>query len=125
MANQKSKQWNLNQTIGWKSIDPHELSEIYTRLNQLDSSSGKKDDKRKFDEAVLKELKSKRCGDLAEGDSPNESDYHFLVSSDFQNALTIIISVARSLGIDQQITIYKRDYKSYDTWKDHVIYPMK
>jgi len=123
MAKKKTKQWNLNQTVGWKSHNPRDFAVLFIKVNQLATDSSHITEKRKLDEAVLKELKANRIGDQAENDEQSEMDLHFIVSKDYQKAIAAILSVAKSYSIEQQITVYKRAYQSLNKWTDKVIYP--
>ena len=118
-----TKEYNLNQTIGWKSDEPQEYEVLIIKSSQLSGKSDRIVDKKKFDEAVLHELQTNKIGDQAENDEQNETDIHFIVSKDYQKALAAILSVAKTYKIEQQITVYKRDYQSFDKWTDKVIYP--
>lgn len=120
---QKTKQWNLNQTIGWKSENPNDFTVLYVKWNRMASDSSHLINKKKFDEAILKELKAKRLGNQAENDEKTETDIHFVVPNEYQNVIAIIRSVAKTNDIEQNITVYLRDYKSYDKWTDVVVYP--
>ena len=96
---------------------------LFIKVNQLATDSSHITEKRKLDEAVLKELKANRIGDQAENDEQSEMDLHFIVSKDYQKAIAAILSVAKSYRIEQQITVYKRAYQSLNKWTDKVIYP--
>ena len=119
----ETKQWNLNQTIGWKSENPNDFSVLYVKWNRTTSDSSHLINKKKFDEAILKELKAKRLGNQAENDEKTETDIHFVVPKEYQNVIAIILSVAKTNDIEQNITVYRRDYKSYDKWTDVVVFP--
>lgn len=118
-----TKQLNLNQTIGWKSDNPNDYTVLFIKTNQLAANADHIPDKRKFDEAVLKELKANRIGDQAENDEQSEKDFHFIVSKDYQKAVATILSVAETYNMKQQITVYQRVYQSFDKWTDKVVYP--
>jgi hypothetical protein len=119
----ETKEWNLNQTIGWKSDNPDDFAVLFLRLKRLSANSRQIADKRKFDEAVLQELRMRSIGVRAENDEPSEIDFHFVVSKDYQKAIAAILSVAKTYNMEQQITVYKRDYQAYDKWTDKVVYP--
>ena len=121
-TNQKTRQWNLNQTVGWKSLNPNDYTVLFIRWNQTTADSTQKSQKKELDTAVLKELKSKHLGDEVENDEPTETDLHFLVSKDYKNAMAIILSVLKSLNIEEKVTVYKRDYVSFDKWEDKIVY---
>ena len=118
----KTKQWSLNQMVGWKSANPNDLTVLFIKSNRKPVNSDEIRDKRKLDEAVLKELKANRIGDQAENDEPSETDFHYVVSKNYQKAIAAILSVAKAYKMGQQITIYKRDYQSFDKWTDKVVY---
>ena len=123
MSKQETKQWNLNQTVGWNGANPDDFTVLFIKSNQMSATSNHIAGKRKFDEAVLQELKTNRIGDQAEKDEQGETDFHFIVSKDYQKAIAVILSVAKNYNIEQHITVYKRDYQSYDKWADKVVYP--
>ena len=123
MTKQETKQWNLNQTVGWNSPNPDDFAVLFIKTDQLAATSDGIIVKRKLDEAVLQELKINRLGDQAENDEQSETDFHFIVSKDYQKAIATILAVAKTYKIEQQITVYKRDYQSYDKWIDKVVYP--
>ena len=120
---QRSGEWNLNQTVGWKSINPNDYTVLLIRWSQTIADSTQISNKKKWDEAVLKELKSNHLGDEVENDQPTETDLHFMVSKDYKNALEIILSVAKDFGVEQKVTVYKRDYDSFSNWADTIVYP--
>lgn len=123
MSTQETTQWNLNQTVRWKSANPDDFTVLFIKSNKLAATSTDIAAKRKFDEAVLQELKTKRIGNQAENDEQSETDFHFIVSKDYQKAIAAILSVSKTYNMEQQITVYKRDYQSYDKWTDEVVYP--
>ena len=123
MTKKERKQWNLNQTVDWKSANPDDFTVLFIKSNKLATTSNHIADKRKFDEAVLQELKTNRIGDQAENDEQSETDFHFIVSQDYQKAIAAILSVSKTYNMEQQITVYKREYQSYDKWTDKVVYP--
>ena len=119
---QKTRQWNLNQTVGWKSLNPNDYTVLFIRWNQTAADSTQKSQKKELDTAVLKELKSKRLGVEAENDEQTETDLHFLVSKDYKKAMTVILSVLKNLNIEEKVAVYKRDYVSFDKWEDKIVY---
>jgi uncharacterized protein YpbB len=123
MTKQETKQWNLNQTVGWKSANPDDFAVLFIKTNEFPATSNQIADKRKFDEAVLQELKTNRIGDQAENDEQSETNFLFIVSKDYQKAIAAILSVAKTYNMEQEITVYKRDYQSYDKWTDKIVYP--
>jgi|GEM_PF-5871781 len=123
MTKKESKQWKLNQTIGWKSPNPDDFAVLFIKTDQWHATSDGIIEKRKFDEAVLQELKTNRLGDQAENDEQSKTDFCFIVSKDYHKVIDAIHSVAKTYKIEQQITVYKRDYQSYDKWIDKVVYP--
>lgn len=120
---QKTGQWNLNQTVGWKSVNPNDYTVLFIRWSQRTADSTQISQKKKLDEAVLTELKSNRLGDQAENDEPTETDLHFVVSKDYKKAVAVILSVAKSFNVEQKVAVYKRDYDSFDKWADKIVYP--
>ena len=122
-AKDNSGQWNLNQTVGWQNVNPNDYTVLFIRWNQTTDDSTQISQKKKFDEAVLKELITNRLGDRAENDEPTETDSHFVVSKDYKKAIAVILSVAKSFDVEQKVTLYKRDYDSYDKWADKIVYP--
>jgi hypothetical protein len=119
----ETKQWNLNQTIGWKRDNPNEFAILFTKADRLPTSIDQKADKRRFDEAVLQELKTNRIGDQTDNDEPSAADFHFVVDKDYRKAITAILLLAKTYKLQQHITVYKRDYHSEDKWTDKVVYP--
>lgn len=79
--------------------------------------------KRRFDAAVLKALRANRIGEQAENDEERETDLHFVVSKDYRKAMATILNVAKTYKREHQITVYQRDYQSFDKWTDKVVYP--
>ena len=122
MTKQGTKQWNLNQTVNWKSVNPDDFTILFIKTNLFPATPIQIADKRKFDEAVLQELKTNRIGDQAENDEQSETDLHFIVSKDYKKAIAAILSVAKIYNMEQEITVYKRDYLPYDKWTDKVVY---
>jgi hypothetical protein len=80
-------------------------------------------EKRKFDEEVIRELKTNKLGDQVENDEDRETDVHFIVVKEYQEAISAILSAAKAFHIEQQITVYKRKYQSFDKWTDKIVYP--
>lgn len=119
----KIKQWNLNQSVGWKSETPNDYTVLFIKWNQTVFDSTQISLKKKLDEAVLKELKSKLLGEQAENDDPAERDLLFVVSRDYKKALAVILSVTETFDLKQKVTAYQRDYKSFDKWVDRILYP--
>jgi hypothetical protein len=119
----ETKHWNLNQTVGWKSVNPKDVIVLFIKWNDIATNANGINDKRKFDEAVIKELKIKKLGDRAENDEETETDLHFIVRKNYQKALTAILSVAKNYQIEQQIKVYQREYRSFDKWTDKIVYP--
>jgi len=120
---QQTGQWNLNQTVGWKSVNPDDYAVIFIIWKQTTDDTSQISQKKRLDEVVLKELKTNRLGDQAENDEPRETDLHFVVSKDYKKAIAIIISVAKDFDVEQKVVVYKRDYASFDKWTDKIIYP--
>jgi hypothetical protein len=60
----------------------------------------------------LQELRSNRIGDQADKDEQGEADFHFIVSKDYQKAVAAILLVAKRYKMEQQVTVYKREYRS-------------
>jgi hypothetical protein len=120
---QKRGQWNLNETLGWEPGNPDDFTVLFVKWNRIDGSSDHISDKKKFDEAVLKELQAKGIGNRAENDEKTETDLHFVVSKDYQKAIVIILSLAKTYSVEQQITVYQRDYQDLDKWTDKKVYP--
>jgi hypothetical protein len=76
---QKNNYQNLNQAIGWDEPNPY-TTVLFCKLNGLNSDLSKSTNKRKFDEAVLQELRINKLGDQAENDGQTETDFHFIVA---------------------------------------------
>ena len=62
--------------------------------------------KRKLDEAVLKELKTNRIGDQAENGDQSQTDFHFIVSKDYDEGIHVILSVVKTYNMEQQVLSY-------------------
>ena len=116
-------QWNLNKSIGWESPNPDNDAVLYVKnkIGVLDSNDINK--KAEFDSAALSELTSLGLGIQAEKDTPEESDYHLVVSKKYQRALDMLVSLGRFHKMQQQIIVYERRYLDWDRWEDHIIYP--
>lgn len=119
---QETKQWNLNQSIGWEGENPDDYTVLLIKWTQAVDSSGQISEKKAFDEAVLKELRSSQLGDQAENDDQSETDLYFVVPKDYKKALTAILSVAKSCNVEKNVTIYRREYESFDQWTDKVVH---
>jgi hypothetical protein len=119
----KNKQWNLNQTIDWKSVNPKNFTVLFVKWNEIATNAKGIKDKKNFDEAAIKELKIKKLDDQAENDDESETDLHFIVKKDYQKALAVILSVAKKYQIEQPIKVYQREYRSFDKWTDKIVYP--
>lgn len=121
-----SKQGNLNNTIGWKSIDTDDYTILFLKRNGLSSTdSSLLNAKRKLDNLILEKLRTNKLGDQAENDDQTETDLHFLVGKNYEKALTAIIFITRHYKIEQDLIIYQREYTSFDKWSDKVIYSLK
>lgn len=120
-SNQSNNYQNLNQAIGWDETNPY-TTVLFIKLNELNSDYSNSPDKRKFDEAVLQELKINKLGDQAENDAQTETDFHFIVQKDYQQAINTIISVAKIHKLEDRISIFIREYESPDNWTDKVVY---
>ena len=123
LIKQRTKQWNLNDTLGWESLNPEDITILFIKLSQSPANSDHIANKRKLDEAILRELKTNRIGDQAENDEQSETDLHFIILKDYQKAVSIILSVAMTYNMDGQIKVYKREYQPNDKWADKVVYP--
>ena len=119
----KTKKRNLNHSIGWESANPDDYTILIVKWNQISSDSSLLAYKSKFEEAVLKELKSNQLGEQAENDDQKTSDLILVVQKNYKKALETIITVSKSYNVEQKITVYQRDYNSYDKWEDRVVYP--
>jgi hypothetical protein len=64
----ETNQWNLNEGVGWKSENPNDYTVLWIKWNQPTTNSVQIRFKKKFDETVLKELKSNALGDQAAND---------------------------------------------------------
>jgi hypothetical protein len=62
-------------------------------------------------------------GTKAENDLPSENEYHFVVGKNYQKAILKILEVAKYQGLQDQITVYKRNYQSEINWTNIVVYP--
>lgn len=113
---------NLNQAIGWEETNPQEYSIIYIKLNTIDSISDQTIRKKQLDEAILKSLETNKLGTKAENDLPSENDYHFVVGKNHQKVILKIKEMAKYQGLQDHITVYKRDYQSEKNWTDKIIY---
>jgi hypothetical protein len=113
---------NLNQAIGWEKNNPEKYSIIYIKLNSIDSISNQTIRKKQLDEAILSSLEKSKLGTEAENDLPSENDYHFVVGKDHHKAILKILEVAKYQGLQDHITVYRRDYQSETNWTDKIIY---
>lgn len=114
---------NLNQAIGWEETIQKEYSIIYIKLNHIDSIQDKTILKNQLDEEILSILEKSKLGTKAENDLPSENDYHFVVGKNYQKAILKILEVAKYQGLQDQITVYKRNYQSEINWTNIVVYP--
>ena len=114
----QTKQWNLNKARGWENDQEFSVLYVKWRTPQLRLDSTSLSIKLLLDEKIMKALIASKSGDLAENDSAEESDLHFVVPSDYSRALAIILKVIKDERLDGQVTVFERQYKSHDTWKD-------
>lgn len=120
-SNQSNNYQNLNQAIGWDEPNPY-TTVLFCKLIELNSDFSNSTNKRKFDEAILQELRTNKLGDQAENDAQTETDFHFIVQKDYQQAINTIISVAKIHKLEDRISIFIREYESPDNWTDKVVY---
>jgi hypothetical protein len=121
----ETKQWNLNKSIGWESINPEDYTVLFVRwdsgtidLNQLNA-------KKQFDNRILEKLISSKLGDPAENDERTEIDMHFLVEKKYKKALRVIISFATTDNTARRLTVYQRHYDSFGKWYDKPIHSVQ
>jgi hypothetical protein len=116
-------QWNVNKTIGWESLSPADYTILFLKLNNAQADSLLELNKKELDTAIIKTLRQQKLGDQAENDEPTEMDLHFIVLKNNEKALYAILSVVKEFNLQQQITVYRRDYNSLGEWTDKVVFP--
>lgn len=119
---QQSKQWNLNQSIGWKGKDSDDYTVLFIRFNQKVTDSNQIKKKKKMDETILNELKLKQLGNQVENDDQTDTDLHFIVSKDYNKALKVINAIVKSYNLEKDVTVYQRKYLSAEKWTDIILH---
>jgi hypothetical protein len=114
-----TKQWNINQTIGWDSNS--NLSYLFVIFDtSVSHNKAKIED---IDKKVLSVLEQKGQGEITEQDSLNGIRPIYVVSKDYKRAVKTISEVLKSEGFLDEFTVVKRTYTSSTAWSDQVVFP--
>jgi hypothetical protein len=117
----RTKQWNLNKSIGWDSDDT-QYKIIYTKLATNPKDSSLQIAKTRLDSAILNYLEVNRKGEQAENEDSTDASMHFVIVTDYDKTIDSIVTIAKTRNMARDINVVERVYKSFNSWTDKTVY---
>jgi hypothetical protein len=119
MSCNRKNQWNINDTIGWKSPDPDDFVVLILREKVVQTDGQYGEEMKRLDSTLSRELTYRKLGEIVDARDEQYTELHYVVSKDFKPALEVIMETVSKFRI--QVVVSKRKYHRDGSWTDELL----